>query len=158
MNGKSYTVEVAESGQLAAVAATPVASPSRPSSRLSALVTATLRCLLEYYDVDIPRVLLPNLVLSVETEELGIAAGLAGSLIGLSKFYDMISDPIMGQISDRTKTKWGRRRPYLLVGTFACPLALLALFHLPTFESSTITIALLFFVLMILLLFATQPL
>ena len=73
------------------------------------------------------------------TNYLGIAAGLAGALIGLSKFYDMISDPVMGQISDRTKTKWGRRRPYLLVGTITCPLALLALFHMPTFESSTLT-------------------
>jgi Na+/melibiose symporter-like transporter len=39
------------------------------------------------------------------TNYLGIAAGLAGSLIGLSKFYDMISDPVMGQISDRTQSK-----------------------------------------------------
>ncbi len=83
------------------------------------------------------------------TNYLGIAAGLAGSLIGLSKFYDMISDPIMGQISDRTKSKWGRRRPYLLVGTFVCPLALLALFHLPTFESSTLSLGILFFVLLL---------
>jgi GPH family glycoside/pentoside/hexuronide:cation symporter len=83
------------------------------------------------------------------TNYLGIAAGLAGVLIGLSKFYDMISDPIMGQISDRTRAKWGRRRPYLLVGTIACPLALLALFHMPTFESSTLTIALLFTVLLL---------
>jgi len=86
------------------------------------------------------------------TNYLGIAAGLAGALIGLSKFYDMISDPVMGQISDRTKTKWGRRRPYLLVGTITCPLALLALFHMPTFENSTLTTAFLFF---ILLLYAT---
>ena len=64
------------------------------------------------------------------TNYLGIAAGLAGSLIGLSKFYDMISDPIMGQISDRTESKWGRRRPYLLVGTIACPVVLVLLFHL----------------------------
>ncbi len=47
----------------------------------SALVTATIRCLMEYYDVDIPRHLLPNLILSVETEELGIAAGLQDRVI-----------------------------------------------------------------------------
>jgi GPH family glycoside/pentoside/hexuronide:cation symporter len=86
------------------------------------------------------------------TNYLGIAAGLAGSLIGLSKFYDMISDPVMGQVSDRTESRWGRRRPYLLVGTFACPAALLLLFHLPVFESSTLTIGLLF---LVLLLYAT---
>ncbi len=83
------------------------------------------------------------------TNYLGIAAGLAGSLIGLSKFYDMISDPVMGQISDRTQSKWGRRRPYLLVGTIACPLTLLLLFHLPVLESGSLTITLLFLVLVL---------
>jgi GPH family glycoside/pentoside/hexuronide:cation symporter len=83
------------------------------------------------------------------TNYLGIAAGLAGSLIGLSKFYDMISDPVMGQISDRTQSKWGRRRPYLLVGTIACPLTLLLLFHVPVFESGSLTITLLFLVLVL---------
>jgi GPH family glycoside/pentoside/hexuronide:cation symporter len=83
------------------------------------------------------------------TNYLGIAAGLAGSLIGLSKFYDMISDPVMGQISDRTESKWGRRRPYLLVGTIACPLTLLLLFHLPVYESGSLTITLLFLVLVL---------
>ena len=83
------------------------------------------------------------------TNYLGIAAGLAGSLIGLSKFYDMISDPVMGQISDRTQSKWGRRRPYLLVGTIACPLTLLLLFHLPVFESGSLTITVLFLVLVL---------
>ena len=83
------------------------------------------------------------------TNYLGIAAGLAGSLIGLSKFYDMISDPVMGQISDRTQSKWGRRRPYLLVGTIACPLTLLLLFHVPVFESGSLTITVLFLVLVL---------
>jgi glucuronokinase len=47
----------------------------------SALVTATMRCLLEFFDVDIPKPVLPNLILSVETEELGIAAGLQDRVI-----------------------------------------------------------------------------
>lgn len=47
----------------------------------SALVTATLRCLMEFYDIEIPKPLLPNLILSVETEELGIAAGLQDRVI-----------------------------------------------------------------------------
>ena len=47
----------------------------------SALVSATIRCLMEFYDVEIPRELLPNLILSVETEELRIAAGLQDRVI-----------------------------------------------------------------------------
>lgn len=47
----------------------------------SALVTATLRCLMEFYEVDIPKVLQPNLILSVETRELGISAGLQDRVI-----------------------------------------------------------------------------
>lgn len=42
----------------------------------SAIITACMRCLMEYYDIDIPTPMLANLVLSVETEELDIAAGL----------------------------------------------------------------------------------
>ena len=47
----------------------------------SALVTATMKCLMEYYDVEVPKPLLPALILSVETEELGISAGLQDRVI-----------------------------------------------------------------------------
>lgn len=47
----------------------------------SALVTATLRALMEFYDVQIPKPIQPNLILSVETGELGIAAGLQDRVI-----------------------------------------------------------------------------
>lgn len=47
----------------------------------SALVTATMRCLMEYYDVEVPKPELPNLILSVETEELNIGAGLQDRVI-----------------------------------------------------------------------------
>jgi glucuronokinase len=42
----------------------------------SALVTAALHCLMEYYEVDIPKVVQPNVILGVEARELGISAGL----------------------------------------------------------------------------------
>lgn len=47
----------------------------------SALVTATLRCLMDFYEVEIPKYLQPNVILSVETEELGISAGLQDRVI-----------------------------------------------------------------------------
>lgn len=47
----------------------------------SALITATLRCLMEYYEVEIPKPLQPNVILQVETDKLGIAAGLQDRVI-----------------------------------------------------------------------------
>ena len=47
----------------------------------SAIIVATLRCLMEYYDVKMPLEVQPSFVLSVETEELGIAAGLQDRVI-----------------------------------------------------------------------------
>lgn len=47
----------------------------------SALIVATLRCLMEFYGVEIPLEVQPSFVLSVETEELGIAAGLQDRVI-----------------------------------------------------------------------------
>jgi glycoside/pentoside/hexuronide:cation symporter, GPH family len=41
---------------------------------------------------------------------------LAGLLGGLPRFYDAITDPIMGYITDNTKSRFGRRRPYIFVG------------------------------------------
>lgn len=40
----------------------------------------------------------------------------AGLLGGLPRIFDSITDPIMGFISDNTKSKWGRRRPYIFIG------------------------------------------
>jgi glucuronokinase len=47
----------------------------------SALITATLRCLIEFYGIEIPKEALPTLVLSVETDELGISGGLQDRVI-----------------------------------------------------------------------------
>ena len=47
----------------------------------SAIIISTLRCLMEFYDIDIPREVQPSLALSVEIEELGIAAGLQDRVI-----------------------------------------------------------------------------
>lgn len=71
------------------------------------------------------------LALRYFTDFVGLTAAAAGFLIGISKLYDAFSDPIMGMVSDRTRTSMGRRRPYVLAGGFLCGLSLYLLFSAP---------------------------
>ena len=48
------------------------------------------------------------------TDVLLIAPALMGTIYGISRFLDAISDPLVGYLSDKTKTPMGRRRPWLL--------------------------------------------
>jgi GPH family glycoside/pentoside/hexuronide:cation symporter len=89
------------------------------------------------------------LMLRYLVDYVGIAAALASSLIAFSKIYDTVTDPLMGVISDRTKSRIGRRRPWLLVGAVLCTLALPFLFITPQFSPTMtllwVTAALLFY-------------
>lgn len=46
----------------------------------------------------------------------GIEPAIAGLLSAIPRFFDALTDPIMGFISDNTTSKWGRRRPYIFMG------------------------------------------
>ncbi|MCK7485124.1 MAG: MFS transporter [Bacillus subtilis] len=50
------------------------------------------------------------------TDVIGISPALAGAAILISKVWDAVTDPVMGVISDNTRTKIGRRRPFILAG------------------------------------------
>lgn len=50
------------------------------------------------------------------TNVAGLDAGLAGSILAIGKISDAINDPIAGILSDRTRTRWGRRIPWMLFG------------------------------------------
>ena len=64
-----------------------------------------------------------------------LGPALAGSIILATKIFDAISDPVMGAISDRSKFKSGRRRPYMFIGTFVSTIAFAILFTIPQFEA-----------------------
>ena len=44
----------------------------------------------------------------------GLSLAHAGTLVLVTKLYDAVSDPVMGLVADRTNTRWGKYRPYLL--------------------------------------------
>jgi oligogalacturonide transporter len=56
------------------------------------------------------------LYLNFLTDVAHISPAVAGSIFLIGKFWDAVSDPLMGVISDRTKSKYGRRRFYFLIG------------------------------------------
>jgi len=70
------------------------------------------------------------------TDVFGITAAAAGWMFLVSRFWDGVNDPIMGMIADRTSTRWGKFRPYLL--WLAVPFAVMGVltFTTPDFSPS----------------------
>jgi len=58
------------------------------------------------------------------TDTVGIAAAVAGILLMVGKIVDAFWDPVLGFLSDHTRSRWGRRRPYLLFGSVPLALAM----------------------------------
>lgn len=67
----------------------------------------------------------------------GMDPFLAGLLGGLPRLYDAITDPIMGYISDNTTSKYGRRKPYILIGAIWSGLMFIALWQLDAANSQS---------------------
>jgi len=66
---------------------------------------------------------------------LGMNPALVGLLGALPRLTDAITDPLMGYISDQTRTRWGRRRPYIFIGAIASGVIFAFLWQLPRGES-----------------------
>lgn len=65
-----------------------------------------------------------NFLMIFYTDVFGISMSAVATLMLFSRFWDAINDPIIGGLSDKTHTRWGRYRPWLL---FAAPLTALVL-------------------------------
>ncbi len=67
----------------------------------------------------------------------GMNPALVGLLGALPRLTDAITDPVMGHISDHTRSRWGRRRPYIFLGAIAAPVMLALLWQLPENRSES---------------------
>jgi GPH family glycoside/pentoside/hexuronide:cation symporter len=67
------------------------------------------------------------------TDTVGIAAVWAGSAVMIGKAWDAVTDPMMGFISDRTLSRWGRRRVYLIFGSVPMCLTMVFFFTAPVY-------------------------
>jgi Na+/melibiose symporter-like transporter len=63
---------------------------------------------------------------------VGVPALLIGTAIMVSQIVDAFADPILGQWSDNTRTRWGRRHPFMYASALPCALAFYTLWHPPT--------------------------
>lgn len=77
-----------------------------------------------------------NFLLYFYTDVFGISSKSAGNMLLITKIWDAINDPAMGYLADRTRTAWGRFRPYLL--WMSLPLAITAVlcFYVPNLSGS----------------------
>ena len=69
-------------------------------------------------------------ILIFYTDTFGISAAVAGTIMLIARVWDMVSDPLMGIIADRTNTRWGKFRPYIL--WMAIPYSVLAVLAFST--------------------------
>ncbi len=62
---------------------------------------------------------------------IGIPGSLAGLALGIAMAFDAVTDPIAGVVSDRVRTRWGRRHPFMFISAFPLVISFIALFSPP---------------------------
>lgn len=70
-------------------------------------------------------------------QELGMELAAIGGIFLIARLWDAITDPLIGNFSDRTRSKWGRRKPWLLIGAPLLMLAVVAFLSPPEQISKT---------------------
>lgn len=62
---------------------------------------------------------------------LGISAVWLGAILVVPRLWEALSDPVVGHLSDNARTRWGRRRPFILVGGIIVALSFVAMWWVP---------------------------
>ncbi len=70
------------------------------------------------------------------TDVVGVDIAVLGYILLGVRLFDALSDPVIGALSDRTRTRFGRRRPWILFGVFPLTLALVLLFSPPELSAA----------------------
>ncbi len=79
---------------------------------------------------DTPALILPIYLTTV----LGLEPALAGLAIMIAKAWVVLADPVAGIVSDRSHSRWGRRRPFILAGGLIAAVSFILLFFVPVLE------------------------
>ena len=73
------------------------------------------------------------------TNVAGLSAGLAGSILMVGKIWDAVNDPMVGVLSDRTTSRWGRRLPWMLYGAIPFGIFFFLQWIVPNFSADRST-------------------
>jgi glycoside/pentoside/hexuronide:cation symporter, GPH family len=73
------------------------------------------------------------------TNVAGLSAGLAGSVLMIGKIWDAVNDPIVGVLSDRTHSRWGRRHPWMIAGAIPFGIFFFLQWIVPQFSNNPAT-------------------
>ncbi len=107
----------------------------RPVGAKSDSAKLPLRTVLVYglpaIGLSLPNILLGIYFFKFATDVLFVAPGVLGLLVGFSRIWDAVSDPVAGYYSDRTRSPMGRRRPWMLVGGFGLAISIVLLWAPP---------------------------
>lgn len=75
--------------------------------------------------------LLSSFLMIFLTNTVGLSSGIVGTLIAVSKLFDGVTDIFFGAMIDKTKSKMGKARPWMLWGYVGCAVMLCAIFFIP---------------------------
>ncbi len=102
-----------------------------------------------FFGMSIPINMLKTFAFTFYVLDRGVTTTQWGLMMLIYAFIDALDNPIYGFLSDRTRTPWGRRRPWLTIGTPLLILCFVAFYNLPAFLSGNAVFAycLLFYVL-----------
>ena len=75
---------------------------------------------------------LTSFVMIYLTDTIGLMPGIVGTLIAASKLFDGVTDIFFGSMIDKTHSRLGKARPWMLYGYIGCAITLVAVFAVPT--------------------------
>ncbi|MGC1479531.1 MAG: MFS transporter [Chthoniobacterales bacterium] len=89
------------------------------------------------------------------TNVAGLSAGYAGSVLLIGKLWDAFNDPLIGWLSDRTRSRWGRRLPWMVASAIPFALFFVLLWVVPGFAAKDHQLALFLYYTVVAVLYST---